>query len=207
MSTTESEQPRATLDGVVLAAGRSLRMGAAKSVLGVDDSTFIARVIESLREGGCRDVVAVIGADGADAGAAASQAGARVVINTARESEQIDSLRLGLRNLNPGAEGVVVLPVDHPLVNGNTVEALIHAFTERRPPIARAAHAGVPGHPTLFAATLFDQLLHADLPDGARSLIAAHGDKVLDVAVEDPGVLADIDTPDDYRRHVGGEPW
>ena len=181
-------------------------MGAAKSVLGVDDTTFIARVVDSLLNGGCRDVVAVIGGEAGAAGTAAAEAGARVVVNTAEDSEQIDSLRLALRNLMPGVEGALVLPVDHPLVEVDTVAAVIQAFTRMRPPIARAVHAGVAGHPTLFASDLFEELLHGELAEGARTLIAAHGAEVLDVPVEDPGVTADIDTPEDYRRHVGGGP-
>ena len=206
VSRSDEKQPRAAVDGVVLAAGRSLRMGRSKPLLGVDDSTFITRVVKSLLEGGCREVVAVIGADDADAGAAASQAGARVVINAASESEQIDSLRLALRNLLPGAEGIVLLPVDHPLVSADTVATLIDAYTRARPAIARASTGGTAGHPTLFAETLFDELLHGDLEEGARTLIAAHDADVLDVPVDDRGVIADIDTPEDYRRHVGGEP-
>lgn len=202
----DAEPARAAVDGVVLAAGRSRRMGKSKPMLGVDDSTFIARVVESLLGGGCRDVVAVIGADASEVGSAAAQAGARVVINAAPESEQIDSLRLALRNVMPGAEAAVVLPVDHPLVMRETVSAVIDAFTSARPPIARAAHGGVAGHPTLFSATLFEELLHGELPEGARTMVARHRAETLDVPVDDPGVTADIDTPDDFRRHMGGEP-
>lgn len=181
-------------------------MGAAKPMLGVDDSTFIARVVASLLEGGCREVVAVIRADAGEVGGAAARAGARVVVNTTPDSEQIDSLRLALRNLMPGAEAAVVLPVDHPLVMAGTVSTVIDAFTRARPPIARAAHAGTPGHPTLFSATLFEELLHGELAEGARTTIARHGSETLDVPVDDPGVTADIDTPEDFRRHTGGAP-
>lgn len=201
-----SDPVRTAADGIILAAGRSRRMGTSKSMLGVDDKTFIASAVQALRDGGCRDVVAVIGADAGEAGTAASQAGARVVVNPAEDSEQIDSLRLALRNLSPGAEAAVVLPVDHPLVTSDTVARVLEAWTASRPPIARASHGGTAGHPTLFAASLFDELLEGDVPEGARSVIAAHAADVLDVAVDDPGVVADIDTPDDYRRHVGREP-
>ena len=207
MNDEETSDPvRTAADGVILAGGRSRRMGTSKSTLGVDDTTFIASAVRALREGGCRDVVAVIGPGGGDAGTAASQAGARVVMNPAEDSEQIDSLRLALRNLSPGAEAVVVLPVDHPLVTSSTVARVLEAWTASRQPIARASHGTKPGHPTLFAAALFEELLEGDVPEGARSVIATHAADVLDVAVDDPGVIADIDTPEDYRRHIGREP-
>jgi molybdenum cofactor cytidylyltransferase len=56
----------------------------------------------------------------------------------------------------------------------------------------------------LFAAAVFDELLHGELAEGARSVIRKHAPQVLDVEVDDPGVLADVDTPDDYERHLGG---
>lgn len=179
-------------------------MGTPKPVLDAGGAPFVARAIEALREGGCRDVLVVIGPDDGPTGAAASEAGAHVVVNTAQPSEQIDSLRLGLRNLNPGALGAVVLPVDHPLVTAATVRAVIEAWERSRAPIVRASHDGKPGHPTVFTVTVFDELLRGKLPDGARSVVAAHESDLVDVPVPDAGVTTDIDTPDDYRRALGG---
>lgn len=201
------EEPRiAAIDGVVLAAGRSSRMGESKPTLDAAGAPFIERAVAALRDGGCRDVLAVVTPDEADAGAAAAQAGARVVMNTAPDSEQVDSLRLALRNLNPGARGVLVLPVDHPLATSATVAALLDAWSARPAPLVRATYRGVPGHPTLFAASLFDELLAGELPEGARSVVSAHEHEALDVAVEDAGVTTDVDTPDDYRRVFGNDP-
>ena len=204
--TPDGQQPRAALDGVVLAAGRSSRMGESKPSLDADGAPFIQRAVTALREGGCRDVIAVLTPEDAVAGAVAAAAGARVVMNTAAHSEQIDSLRLALRNLNPGARAVVVLPVDHPLATSATVRALIDAWCARSAPLARATYQGTPGHPTLFAASLFEELLHGDLPEGARSIVSRHEHEALDVAVADPGVTTDVDTPDDYRRAFGSGP-
>lgn len=207
MQKPEGNTTRATVDGVVLAAGRSSRMGESKPALPAGGgASFIERAVRALRDGGCRDVHAVVGPDDGAAGAAAAQAGARVVMNTAPRSEQIDSLRLALRNLLPGAQGVVVLPVDHPLATSATVAALIDAWGETRPPVARASHDGTPGHPTLFSAAIFDELLRGRLPEGARSVIAAHAADLLDVPVNDPGVTTDVDTPEDYRRAFGDSP-
>lgn len=179
-------------------------MGSPKAALDAGGASFVARTIDALREGGCRDVLVVIGPDDTTTGSAASEAGARVVVNTAHDSEQIDSLRLGLRNLNPGALGAVVLPVDHPLVTSATVRAVIEAWEHSRAPVVRASHNGTPGHPTVFTVTVFDELLRGDLPDGARTVIAGHEHDLIDVPVDDEGVTTDIDTPDDYRRALGG---
>lgn len=203
----DTEQPRiVAVDGVVLAAGRSTRMGESKPTLDAGGESFIERAVAALRDGGCREVIAVVTPRESQAAAAAAQAGARVVMNTAEDSEQIDSLRLALRNMNPGARAVVVLPVDHPLATGGTVSALLDAWTGSGAPLARPTYRGAPGHPTLFAASLFDELLTGELPEGARSVVAAHEHEALDVEVGDAGVTTDVDTPDDYRRAFGADP-
>ncbi len=218
MHARATPQTASVIDGIVLAAGRSRRMGRPKALLPVDGETFVERAVRVLIEGGCRAVIVVAGAgDGAREaagahGAAASaevvrraeQAGAKVVVNPERESQQSHSLRLGLRELEAEAAAAVLLPVDHPLVHATTVERLLAAFRERGAPIVRPTYCGVPGHPGVFARRVFPELADPSLPEGAHSVVAAHADEVLDVAVRDAGVTADVDTPDDYRRLVEG---
>jgi molybdenum cofactor cytidylyltransferase len=199
----DAKQPPAAVDGIIPAAGRSSRMGASKPTLDAAGAPFIERAVVALLDGGCRDVIAVLSPDDATAATAAARAGARVLMNTVPDSEQIDSIRLALRNLLPGATGAVVLPVDHPLATSGTVRTLIDAWAARRAPIARASHQGSAGHPTLFSAAVFDELLRGELPEGARTIVANHAADLLDVPVDDPGVTTDVDTPEDYRRAFG----
>jgi molybdenum cofactor cytidylyltransferase len=63
-------------------------------------------------------------------------------------------------------------------------------------------HDGKRGHPVLFDRALFDELLSTRLEEGARSLIRAHASEVAEVEVDDPGVLIDVDTPEEYERYV-----
>ncbi|HEX7118260.1 MAG TPA: nucleotidyltransferase family protein [Longimicrobiales bacterium] len=204
MDSSPRSSPAPVIDGIVPAAGRSRRMGRSKALLPVDGEVFIERAIRVLIEGGCRAVVAVVGAGDEEAGRRAEQTGAKVVVNPEPESDQAASLRLGLGAIEPEAEAVVVLPVDHPLVAATTVARLLAAFRARRAPIVRPTYCGVPGHPGVFARRLFPELLRPELPEGAHSVVEAHRDEVLDVAVHDAGTTADIDAPDDYRRLVEG---
>ena len=192
--------------GIVLAAGRSQRMGRPKALLEIEGVSFLARAIGTLRAGGCDDVVAVIPPDDAGLEVEAAAAGARVARTGEDRGEQIDSLRAGLRALGQDVEAAVVQPVDHPLVEGETVRALIAAFRARRAPIVVPVHEGRHGHPVLFAAAVFPELLTGPAPEGARSVVHAHEDELEEVPVRDRGVVADLDTPEAYRRHVGDEP-
>lgn len=200
-----ADEPRdgdsaAPVDGVVLAAGRSARMGRPKPLLELDGATFLSLAVAALRGGGCRAVHCVVARDAPEVAAEARRAGAGVVVNPEPGSEPHDSLRLALRSLGADAAAAVVLPVDHPTVSAATVAAVIAAFRARRAPIVRAAAAGRAGHPTLFARPLFPELEAPELPAGARTVVQRHIEAVEDVAVEDVAVHADIDTPAELRR-------
>lgn len=191
----------AHVDGVVLAAGRSARMGSPKPLLRIGGRSFLERAVDALREGGCRRVVVVAPVTPVAIAEAGLATGAHVVVNEDGQSQQVDSLRLGLGALGEDAAAVVVLPVDHPLVRPETVAALLAAFRERRKPVVRATFHDRPGHPTLFSRLTFDELGSRRLERGAESVVMAHAADVEDVAVEDPGVTSDIDSPDEI------EPW
>lgn len=192
--------------GIVLAAGRSRRMGEPKAFLALHGETFLARTVAALRDGGCGEVVVVCGPASDETGRRIAQQaealGARVAVNDAVDSEQADSLRAGLLALSPAATAAVVLPVDVPAIAADVVRAVIDAFEMRGAPIVRAAHGGRNGHPVLFARAVFGELLADDLPEGARTVIHQHGGEVESVELDTDAVLTDVDTPEDYRRLV-----
>lgn len=190
--------------GIVLAAGRSSRMGEPKALLRVHGETFLERAIHILVEGGCEAVAVVLGPGEAarEAGRIARRLRAVPVENPRVDAEQIDSLRIGLESLPTDAEAAVVLPVDHPLAETRTVRELVRAFHASGLPIVRPVYNDRPGHPVLFARGLWDELAEPDRGEGARDVIHAHAEEILDVAIGDRGVSVDIDTPEDYRREV-----
>lgn len=189
--------------GIVLAAGRSERMGRSKALLEIGGETFLERAIGILADGGCEEIVAVLGRGeaGGAAGELARGRGAEPVENP-RGGEQIDSLRLGLAAVPADAAAAIVLPVDHPLADAGTVAALIAEFEASRAPIVRPVYRDRPGHPVLFARGLWPELSDPDLEAGARDVVHRHVEAIRDVPIEDRGVTVDVDTPADYRREV-----
>lgn len=190
------------ITGIVLAGGESRRMGCRKALLELDGETFLERVVRTLREGGCDDVVVVLNGD-VETDRLTEGAGGRSTPGGGAGSEQIDSLRAGIRALPADAEAAVVLPVDHPMVQPSTVATLIAAYRRGQRAIIRVRHAGKTGHPVLFAATVFKELLEGHLAEGARSVIRAHEEDQQVIEVDDPGVLVDVDTPAEYDHHIG----
>jgi molybdenum cofactor cytidylyltransferase len=174
-------------------------MGQHKPLLPAGGETFLARAVRIERLGGCRRVVCVVAAGARKVKAEAVKVGTIVVVNAARDAEQIDSLRAGIAALASDAAAVVVLPVDHPAVSPSTIAALIRAFRSGHRSIVRPVYMAEPGHPTLFAREIFSEL-QMPLPEGARSLITQRAREIEDVPVDDPGVLLDVDTPADLHH-------
>ena len=90
--------------------------------------------------------------------------------------------------------------VDVPMLTSGTVRAVVEAWLNTGAPVARPIVEGRRGHPVIFDRQLFDELRSAPLDSGARVVVRAHWAQSVDVPVQDPGCLIDVDTPADYRR-------
>ena len=190
------------VDAVILAAGLSSRMQSPKPLLELGPETFLERTIHMLKNGGCRYVVAVLNAHDDWIQRLADAAGAAIVINDQPESEQIDSLRVGIRGLPPDWDAVAVLPVDVPLVMDDTVKLLVEVVQAERPLLTLPFHNGVAGHPVMLSRELEPEIMTGTWEEGVRSIIMSHARQLKEVKVVDPGILIDIDSKEDYWRYI-----
>jgi molybdenum cofactor cytidylyltransferase len=190
---------------VILAAGRSSRMGRSKALLPIRPGgpSFVRSLATSLLAGGVVDVLVVGRAEDEALRAELDTmgTGVRFVVNAHADEGQLSSVIAGLNAADrPGVHGVLLTPVDVPLVRPHTIHALLTMFESRRPPIVRATHGGRHGHPVIFGRAVFDELRRADPAVGATAVVRAHTSDLIDLEVDDSGVLHDIDGPNDYAR-------
>lgn len=201
---------RDRLVGVVLAAGQSRRMGRPKALLqcGLGGETFVARLIRVLVEAGIREVVIVSRPnDAALAAAVAEEPAATLIENPDPDRGQLSSLQSGIAEAERrGAAGVLVIPVDIPMVQAATIARAASVFNASVASIVRVTHHGRHGHPVVFGAQLFDELRRADAAVGAKAVLASHAAELVNLEVDDPGVLRDVDEPADYRALFGQSP-
>jgi molybdenum cofactor cytidylyltransferase len=190
---------------VVLAAGRGERLGAPKAAVPADGGTFIEVVLRTLREAGIGDVRVVLSPALAGSLVPEPVPAAVAVVNPDPARGMLSSVRCGLDALPPGLDAVLLWPVDHPRVRAATIRALISAHAASAAPVVVPVHAGVRGHPVVFDARVLPELLAAAPEVGARAVVHAHADR-LELAVDDPAVTEDIDTPSDYERAFGSGP-
>jgi molybdenum cofactor cytidylyltransferase len=190
---------------IVLAAGASRRMGRPKALLPVGDRTFVSRIVDTLSAAGLTDIFVIVRPD-TDLTREIAHAGARAIVNVRAEDGQLSSLVTGLDTVDAaGVDGVLVTLVDVPLIQASTVRRLIARAAASPAPILRAVHAGRHGHPVIFKREVFGALRAADPAVGAKAVMRAY--EVEDVEVDDPGIVEDVDTPEDYRRLLtGGAP-
>ena len=199
------------IPALVLAAGKSSRMGRTKALLpvGSSDETFLHRIIRVLREGGADAVVVVIGGDAAAVRASLPRDDAQIsaVENPRYEEGQLSSLLVGLAAVEQrydNVEAVMMTLVDLPLISAATVRAVRDTFLANPgAPLVRPRRGGRYGHPVIFNRSIFGELRRADPSTGAKPVVHAHAAEEVNVDVDDEGAFIDIDTPDDYERVIG----
>jgi molybdenum cofactor cytidylyltransferase len=191
---------RPVIDGILLAAGESRRMGFPKPLLRIGNDSFLVRTLRSMLEV-ARDVVVVTGAyeqpvrDEVSPGRRVS-----IVHNPDFRRGQLSSLQCAIAAAAADVDSVLVHLADHPLVQGATFRALAEKYAVTRASILIARHRGRRGHPVLFAKSVFTELLAAPDGEGARFVVNADPARVVYVDVNDPGVTLDLDSPEDLKR-------
>jgi len=194
-----------SLAGVVLAAGRSARMGSPKALLDFRGLPFAVRILEALEALEVKTRVVVLGPDAPRIRPALASHDCMLVENPEPESGPIASLRAALRALQalqPSA--VLVWPVDLPHVRVATVERLLETHRRTGAPAVVPTFGDRRGHPVIWGAKLFDELLDSPAAsrEGARAVLHERGAEVASVPVDDPAVIDEVNTPDDYERLV-----
>ncbi|MGH7985980.1 MAG: nucleotidyltransferase family protein [Candidatus Binataceae bacterium] len=188
------------LDGILLAAGESHRMGYPKPLLKIGDQFFIERAVETMLSAADRLIV-VLGAH-ADGIRPRVPADRRILLveNPNYHHGQLSSLKAGLAHVRSNAAAVMVHLADHPLVKADTFAILKRQYERMGKPVAIARYQGRRGHPVIFGRPLFSELMSAPEEGGARAVVNADSSRVVYADVDDLGVVLDLDTPGDLAR-------
>lgn len=197
------------LAAVILSAGESSRMGSPKALLPLRGSTFLGhlldvvqqskRTAESGKEIGCTRIV--LGAHTAEITAKIPLDNSAVVLNPQWQQGQLSSIKEAIRSLKEiQTDGIILFLVDHPLISGELVSELVRHFYASGRAIVLPKFRGKRGHPVIFAARLYAELLAAPAEQGARAVVWAHQDEVLEVPTNEEGVVLNLNDPEALRR-------
>lgn len=191
--------------GLVLAAGESRRMGRPKALLPFHNLTFLETILQSLGSGGVSRFVVVLGHSARAIQSATELGGAEVVVNAQYRLGQTSSLQAGLKAIRD-ADGALLCLADHPAIRPETIRRLVKAFEETKALVVAPAYENRRGHPVLISRALFAELLALSTDQGANIVVRKYRDASVEIPVDDPGVVQDVDTPEDYRQLTGCDP-
>lgn len=185
---------------IVLSGGKSERMGSPKALLQFQGQTFLERILAAIASSSITRSLVVAGHHH-DAIVAAYPKNLHVVFNPNYESGMSTSVQAGIRALPPGVSGAAIFLVDHPMIEHQTIDALLSRLAPGR--IVVPVHAGRRGHPVVFASDLFPEILELPPEKGLNTVVKRDRDRVIEVDVESAGVLQDIDTPEQFAKLLG----
>ena len=184
---------------IILAAGRSRRMGKFKPLLPFGNQTVIEACVENLRAIGIEEIVIVVGHRAELIRKALNSLAIKFVINPNPDAEMSSSIELGVGALSPAAKAVLITPVDHPGVSSTIVRSLVENFRTGHK-LIQPEFEGKGGHPVLIDLGYRHELMDLGEEAGLRRFFATRRQEVLRLPVESPFVAQDMDTWDDYLR-------
>ena len=193
------------LAAVILSGGASSRMGSPKALLPYQGRPFLEHLLEitTRPEIGVRRVV--LGADAESIAKAIPLKASEIIINSEWEKGQLSSIQAAVRKMPAGTEGIVLLLIDHPLISSALVGELIDGFYKSKKPIVLPVYEGRRGHPVIFTASLYPELLRAPLETGARAVVWAHADDVEEVRTNEEGCVLNLNDPETLNRAISGD--
>jgi molybdenum cofactor cytidylyltransferase len=199
---------QAFVSGIVLAAGASKRMGQPKQLLSFDGKPLLQHVIDAAVQSRLDEVIVVLGANADEIRRAlvlAEKGKVRVVVNSGYAKGLAESVRCGLAAAASRASAVAILLGDQPRMSAQLIDRVLSAHVAggklATRPVFGAGDARTPGHPVVFARSLWPALRDLRDDEGARVVLAEHPEQVHEVRIISPAP-ADIDTPEDYARAV-----
>jgi molybdenum cofactor cytidylyltransferase len=193
------------LAAVILSGGASRRMGSPKALVSYQGTSFLEHLLSVTNHPalGIRRVVL-----GPDAEAISRQIALppdEIVVNHEWKKGQLSSIHAALHSLPSNTEGMLLCPVDHPLVSAFLIGSLVDAFLVTRAPVVVPSYKGRRGHPVIFSAATFQELLNAPMDQGARAVVWAHKGKVSEVSTTEEGCILNLNDPNTLAK-LGDSP-
>ena len=182
---------------IILAAGRSRRMGKFKPLLPFGDRTVIESCVNNLQAAGVREIVVVLGHQADQVRDQLRAASVTFVDNPDPDSEMSVSIALGVAALVSSSVAVLITPADHPAVPSETIKKLIEKWRDGGK-LIQPEFEGQGGHPVLIDLSYREELLTLESQTGLRGLFDRHRSGVLRLPVDSPFVARDMDTWEDY---------
>jgi xanthine dehydrogenase accessory factor len=190
------------ISAIVLAAGQATRFGRCKQLMPLGGKTLLEHVLGNLKQSKVDVVVVVLGDHADEIRARVRFDRERVVLNPDFADGMSTSIQAGLRALPASSDAAMIVLADQPFVTSRTLDALVDEYRRTRPSVVIPTYNGFRGNPVIVDRALFAEMMGIQGDVGCRSIFGDHAESIVKVAVDDRGVVTDIDTPEDLDRVV-----
>ena len=189
--------------GIVLAAGRSSRLGRPKQLLPVHGEPLIRHTLRRVLASSLDQVILVIGHEAEEVRAAVAGLPAECIFNPDAAAGQSTSVRTGLAALSPDVESAVFILGDQPGVDPKVIDALIDAWRASRAPVVAPRYEDRMGNPVLFDRRVFPELALLEGDTGARPVVRAYQESgEMQLVTVNGAAPPDVDTEADYAALI-----
>lgn len=187
---------------IVLAAGESKRMGSPKMLLPYNEVTIIEQVIRNLLDSNVDRVVVVVGANREEIMKVTRKYDVFHCYNENYKTGMLSSVKCGFYSLPEGCLAALIMPGDQPMTGPGEINRVISAFSESDKGLVMAAYDGRRGHPLIVDMKYSEEVFALPDDEGLRALAMRHPEDVLESVTDDPSVVRDIDTQEDYMNEI-----
>lgn len=175
-------------------------MGTFKPLLPVEESTVIERVIDNAGAAGIKEVVVVVGHRAESLLPTLRKKSVAWVVNPAYHGEMFASIKIGVQQFKQTTRAFFLLPGDMPFIRPSTFVKLLRAFDPGKMDLLKPSFHGKSGHPILISTRKISAITSFEESGGLRALIKKQLWQTAELYLDDPGIHADLDTPQDYKK-------
>ena len=193
------------ITAIILAAGKSTRMGSPKMLLPWGDQTILERVVSVFAMAGIDDILVVTGGARESVEALILECGKKFPVRSVYNEgymagDMLSSIQCGLRHITEESVGAALIGLgDQPQVQERSVRLLCEAYLQTQSPLVVPSFQMRRGHPWIVARALWEEVLAMQSTQTPRDFLNAHSNEIEYVEMDTPGILADLDTPEEYR--------
>jgi molybdenum cofactor cytidylyltransferase len=187
---------------IILAAGESKRMGFPKMLLQFNGMSMLENVIKNVTASGVDNTLVVLGAEREALTDLVSKTSVEYCFNDNYKEGMLSSVKCGFRNLTSDPEAVLVFQGDQPFISPGIINRIIEGYRSSGKGIVIPVYKGKRGHPLLIDRKYQNEIELLDDREGLRSLSHKFHDDVLEIETDDPGILRDFDTYEEYEKEI-----
>ncbi len=190
------------ISAIPLAAGEPKRMGYPKQLMLLGKGTVLEQTFDILLSSRVSEIIPVVGYRAEEVIKAIANRPVKIAINPIYHQGMSTSIVTGLNLVDDRTQAVMFVLADQPFIGGKIINRLIEEFASHDKGIALPVYQGRRGHPVIFSVKYIRELLSLKGDIGGRQIIKEHPDDILEVAVDSPSIIMDIDTASDYVRRT-----